>query len=88
MPSFLLAYLLIPFGLVLFVAVLFFFFNVFHLKRYAIRSEATTTLIVMYFVSFGVLLALMGGYMLSVDWSERFQLSDLLPSFERSSRFE
>lgn len=88
MPSFLLAYLLIPFGLIFFLAVLFFFFNIFHIKRYAIWSEATTTLIVIYSMSFLLLISLMVGYMLTVDWSQRFQPSDLLPSFERSSRLE
>lgn len=88
MPSFTLVYLLIPFGLIFLLAVLFFFFNIFHLKRYAISSPATTTLILIYFGSFGLLIALIGGYLLTVDWNREFQPGDLLPSFQSSSRLE
>ncbi|MEK7183638.1 MAG: hypothetical protein AAB776_03335 [Patescibacteria group bacterium] len=88
MFSFPLFYLLIPFGLVFLLALLFFFFNIFHIKRYAIQSKATSLLMLIYFVSFGVLTALIGSYLLTVDWTEEFEPSELLPSFESSSRLE
>lgn len=88
MPDFILAYLLIPFGLVFLLASLFFFFNIFHINRYAIRSKATTLLILTYLGSYGLLVAIIAGYLVTVDWSQDFQPADLMPSFESSSRLD
>jgi uncharacterized membrane protein len=88
MASFPIVYILIPFGLILLLGVIFFFFNVFHIKRYAIQSPATSMLLAIYFVSFGALLAFIGGFMLTVDWSEEFEPKDLLPNFQSSSRLD
>jgi len=88
MLSISLIYILIPFGLILLLAILFFFFNVFHIERYAIRSTATTTLVIIYFLSFGALLTLIGGYILIVDWSQEFEPNELLPSFDSSSQLD
>lgn len=88
MTSFPLAYLLIPFGLVVVFASLFFIFNVFHIKRYAIRSTATTSLLLVYLVSFGFLIAISCGYLLTVDWQREVMPRDLLPTFESSKRLE
>lgn len=88
MPAFQLIYLLIPFAFIVLLGVLFFFFNIFHIRRYAIKSGATTVVLLVYFVSFGLLLALIGGYLLTVNWHREFQPSDLLPSFRNSTRLE
>ncbi len=81
MFTFSLAYLLIPFGIVFLLALLFFFFNVFHIRRYAIQSPATTLLLLAYFVSF---LCILGGtalLLVSVDWDKMVTANDLLPTF-------
>lgn len=88
MPSFPLVYLLIPFGIIVLGAALFFFFNIFHLKRYAIKSKATTLVILVYFGSFMVLLLAVGGYVSSVDWSKNIQTGDIVPRFNSSNPFE
>ena len=88
MFTFPLIYLLIPFGLMVLLAVIFFFFNVFHIKRYAIQSPATTMLLALYFVSFGALVAFATGFVFTVDWSREFEPNDLLPTFESSSRLD
>lgn len=86
MPELILAYLLIPFGLIVAIALLFFFFNLFHIQRYAIKSQATTWLALSYCVLFLILLGAIATYLSLIDWSQTFLLSDLLPSFESSSR--
>ena len=88
MFSFPLVYLLIPFGLMFGLATMFFFFNVFHIRRYAIQSRSTTLLLIMYFVSFGALVVFLSGYIIAVDWTQEFEPRDLLPSFESSSRIK
>ena len=88
MMSFPLGYLLLPFGAVVLLTILFFFFNIFHIRRYAIQSKATNLLLLGYLISFFVLLALVGGYILSIDWQREVMLSDLLPSFAGSNRLE
>lgn len=84
--SFPLAFLLVPFGLVVFMAMLFFLFNIFHIRRYAIQSTATLILLVAYLIGFFGLLGAIAIYVLSVDWQREIEPMDLLPSFEASSR--
>ena len=86
MISFSLAYLLIPFGLIFLLALVFFFFNIFHLKRYAIKSPATTMVMLAYTVSFLVIVLVIGGYIATIDWQKRFELGDLVPTFQASQR--
>lgn len=86
MVSFPLSYLLIPFGLVFVLSLTFYFFNIFHLRRYAIKSPATTLVMAAYTLSFLAIVAVIGSYMMTVDWEERFELSDLVPDFEASQR--
>lgn len=81
------ALLLLPYGVILLVAVLFLFFNVFHLWRYGIEGLGTRLLILTYLGLFvltvgGTLLAL-GGY----TWTGTFSLLDLLPSSQGISSF-
>lgn len=86
MATFPLSYILIPFGLVFLLALTFYFFNIFHLRRYAIQSTATTMVMVAYTLGFLAIIAVVSSYMLTVDWNERFKLSDLIPEFQASSR--
>lgn len=86
MTSFPLWYLLLPFAAVCLLAILFFFFNIFHLNRYAIKSPATSFVMGMYVFTFIALLLGSGLYLLSVNWHKRIQPSDLIPSFQASNR--
>jgi hypothetical protein len=88
MPSFPLIYLLIPFGIVALLAVLFFFFNIFHLKRYAIQSRATTLVMLAYGFSFLVIMLGIGLYVASVDWSQDIYPGDVIPRFNSVNPFE
>ncbi|MFZ2681678.1 MAG: hypothetical protein WAZ14_01110 [Patescibacteria group bacterium] len=86
MFSFPLAYALIPFLLVVLFAIVFLFFNLFHIRRYAIRSTGTTFLWLSYIVCFGLILGLFGSYLATIDWSREIQVNDLLPDYQSSSR--
>ena len=77
--AFPLAILLIPFGLVTLFALVFLFFNLFHLARYGIQSTATTTLMISYVAVFFVVLLGMGAFLATVDWGHIITFADLLP---------
>lgn len=87
MISFPLMYLLIPFGLVVLFATVFYFFNIFHLYRYAIKSRSTTIVMTGYTLCYLGLLAVSGGYLLSVHWKQQIELNTLFPTFESTTRF-
>lgn len=87
MLSFPLWYLLVPFGLVLLAAVVFFFFNVFHIRRYGIRSGATSLLLLAYLASFSVLIGGIALIVSSYEWQEEVATEDLLPDFEAPHDF-
>jgi hypothetical protein len=88
MFSFPLIYLLIPFGIIVLLAALFFFFNIFHLKRYAIQSRATTLVMLAYGASFIAIMLIIGGYVSSIDWSKDIVVSDIVPRFNNVNPFE
>lgn len=86
MTSFPLWYLLLPFGFIFALTLLFFFFNLFHLNRYAVKSPATSFVIGMYIFTFVALVGVIGSYLLSVNWQRQIQPADLIPSFQAQSR--
>ncbi len=86
MLSFPLVYLLIPFAFVFFLALLFFFFNIFHIRRYAIQSQATTLLLLAYLGTFGAIVIVAGIYISSVNWQREVQVDELVPDFNTSDR--
>ena len=79
MPTFSLSYLLIPFALIFLFSLVFFFFNIFHLKRYGIRQGGTWFMIGLYTVAYGTAVLVISGYLFTVDWSQVFSLADILP---------
>lgn len=86
MTSFPLWYLLLPFGFIFLLTLLFFFFNIFHLYRYAVKSPATSFVISMYVLTFLVLVGVIGFYLQSINWHRQIQPTDLIPSFQAQSR--
>lgn len=72
--------LLVPYLLILFVAVLFLFFNVYHLWQYGVDSTGTKLMILMYISLFlltaGGTWAVLSGF----SWTDTFSLADILPS--------
>lgn len=73
-------YFLLPFVIVSLFALLFLFFNIFHLKRYAITGWKTEALIGVYAVGFLIIFgtgaALLSGY----GWFEVVDVADVLPA--------
>lgn len=82
-----LSFLLIPYGIILLVAVLFLFFNVYHLLKYGFETPGTRLLALFYI---GVFILAAGGtgmLLMDFDWSETFSLADLLPSSSGLSNY-
>lgn len=76
--------ILVPLGVIVALAALFLFFNVFHLARYGVVGRGAAALIVVYIVSFGFVLFLGAGILVEIDWTETAPLSSILP-FTRGS---
>ncbi len=85
MQSFPLAYILIPFAGIFLFSLFFFFFNVFHIKRYGIKQRSTTGVIISYFAVYGFVLLATFGYLMTIDWQEQFLIADILPFINTSS---
>jgi hypothetical protein len=86
MLSFPLVYLLIPFAFIFLLAVLFFFFNIFHIRRYAIESRGTTLLLLAYLGTFSAIVIASGIYISNVNWQRQVQVDELIPTFDAASR--
>lgn len=76
--------LLIPFGVIFLISFLFFFFNLFHINRYAIKSASTSLLVLLYIGGFGLITVGVCMYLLTVDWTRQYEAADLLPDFNNS----
>lgn len=79
--------LLIPYLAILLVAVLFLFFNVYHLWQYGVDTLGTKLMILMYL---GLFLLTAGGtwaVLSGFSWTGIFSLLDLLPSRSGISSF-
>lgn len=87
MTTFPLYYLLIPFALVLFFSFVFFFFNIFHIRRYGVKHTNTAFLLFLYFFAYGVTVGAIGLYLATIDWTQEFSLSEILP-FSTSSQID
>jgi len=74
-------YLLLPFVIVSLFALLFLFFNIFHLKRYAISGWKTEALMGVYALGFLLLLGVGAGLLSMYPWMDVVQIQDLLPNF-------
>ncbi len=72
-------YLLIPFALVLLFSFIFFFFNIFHIRRYGVKHTNTTLLLVIYFLAYGITVSATGLYLSTIDWTREFSWSEILP---------
>lgn len=79
--------ILLPLGVIVALAALFLFFNIFHLARYGIVGRGAAVLIVVYLVSFAFVLFLGAGLLLEIDWTETAPLSSILPFTGGSSSF-
>lgn len=79
--------LLIPYLLILLVAVLFLFFNVYHLWQYGIDTVGTKLMILLYVGLF--LLTASGTWALlsGFPWGDTFSLAELLPFNSSLSSF-
>lgn len=84
MSTFPLYYLLIPFALVLLFSFIFFFFNIFHIRRYGVRHTNTTFLLFLYFSAYCITVGAIMLYLATIDWSQEFTLNEILP-FSSSS---
>ncbi len=71
--------ILLPLGVIVALAVLFLFFNIFHLARYGIIGRGASAMIVVYIVSFSFVLFLGAGLLLEIDWTETIPLSSIIP---------
>ena len=71
--------ILLPLGVIVALAALFLFFNVFHLARYGIVGRGAVALILVYIVSFGFILFLGAGVLVEIDWTETVPISSILP---------
>ena len=81
------AVLLAPYLLVLAVAAIFLFFNVFHLWRYGVDGPGTSLLIAVYI---GLFIVIVGGTWVSLSgfaWTGTFSLADFLPRSPGISSF-
>lgn len=76
--------LLLPLALVVAFTALFLFFNVFHLARYGIAERGAGALIVVYVVSYAIVLVLGVGVLGNVVWSQTVPIRNLFPSFGSS----
>jgi hypothetical protein len=73
-------YLILPFVIVSLFALLFLFFNIFHLKRYAITGWKTEALIGLYVVGFLIIFGIGAAILSSYDWFLVVDAADLLPA--------
>lgn len=71
--------ILVPLGVIVALAALFLFFNVFHLARYGIVGRGAVAMILVYIVSFGFILFLGAGVLVEIDWTETVPISSILP---------
>jgi hypothetical protein len=71
--------ILLPLGVIIALAALFLFFNIFHLARYGIVGRGAAALIVVYIVSFGFVLFLGVGLLVEITWTETVPISSILP---------
>ncbi len=80
--------ILVPLGVIVALAALFLFFNVFHLARYGVVGRGAVAMILVYIVSFGFILFLGAGVLVEIDWTETVPISSILPfTGESSSSF-
>jgi len=77
--------ILVPLGVIVALAALFLFFNVFHLARYGVVGRGATALIAVYVISFACILFLGAGVLADVDWTETAPLSAIVPFTGKSS---
>lgn len=81
LPSIPLAALLIPYLLVVVIAGIFLFFNLFHLRRYGVKSFGTWSLMMIYTLVYLAIVGLTGVALLgSTDWQQQFEIEDLAPN--------
>lgn len=85
MDTFPLVILLVPYALMLVIALLFLFFNVYHLWKYGVEGKGTTLLIVMYLVLFAAVVGGTWSALQGFSWNDRISFADILPSFSSSS---
>lgn len=71
--------ILLPLGVIVALAALFLFFNIFHLARYGIVGRGAVAMIIVYIVSFGFILFLGAGVLVDIDWTESAPISSILP---------
>lgn len=70
--------LFIPFGLIIFLFVLYGFFNIYHLLRFATYSMGSYLITVIFVSGAVILLAVAGIYIMNFDWSLAWNLTDFL----------
>lgn len=71
--------ILLPLGVIVALAALFLFFNIFHLARYGIVGRGAVAMIIVYIVSFSFVLFLGAGVLVDIDWTETVPTSSILP---------
>jgi hypothetical protein len=76
--------ILLPLGVIVALAALFLFFNVFHLARYGVVGRGAVALIMVYLVSFVFVLFLGTSMLTEIDWTETAPVSAVVP-FTRGS---
>ena len=77
--------LLIPLAFVVAFTTLFLFFNIFHLSRYGIAGRGAVGLILVYIVSYILVLVVGATALMSIHWTETVTLHDLLPFMSKNS---
>ena len=71
--------ILLPLGMIVALAALFLFFNIFHLARYGIVGRGAVALILVYIVSFSFISFLGAVMLIEIDWTQTVPLSSILP---------
>lgn len=80
-----LAVFLIPYLLIVLIAGIFLFFNLFHLARYGVEGAGTWGLMAVYSLIYVVLVGFTSTLLLSgVDWQQSFGVADLVPMNNQS----
>lgn len=79
MLEFPLWYLLLPYGFVVLATSIFFFFNVYHVAKFGLKSLTTELVLAAYFVSYLAVLVFSVIMLLEVDWVQVVTLNDILP---------
>jgi hypothetical protein len=70
--------LFIPFGLIVFLFLLYSFFNIYHLLRFATYSMGSYLTTVIFVGGSVIIMAVAWAYIVSYDWTLAWNLSDFL----------